>query len=426
MKRMKKFLALALVGVLAVSAVGCGATGEASGSTDEGSTEKVEIEYWHINSETFAGPTVTEIVDAFNASQDEIHVTEKFAGDYLGIMQDLQADAAAGTTPDVVQIGWSFKEYFGNNFGYTDVNELFADTETPDFVTETFEDSVKELAVHSNGDMVGVPYGMSVPVLYMNTEILSEAGVDIADIKTWPDVEVAARQVAESTDKYGLYIGEYTYVWEMQQMIESNGGQYITDGLCSIDSPGAVEAMELYAGLVKDGTALHVVSEEGTQAYLAGEVGIYMDSVAYTELVQSSTDYSEIMVAPGWEGQDLKLPIGGNFLAITSSTDEKKAATAEFIAWMLDAENMLAWDGATGYIPPIKSAVGSDYMEENPVTQMAYDQLGAAVPWAAFPGNNGLEAEQILIAMRGEILSGDTSVADALTKAQEDINQLYQ
>ncbi len=424
MKIMKKILPLAMVAILAIGVTAC----DSKTSNQVATNEKVEIEYWHINSESFAGPTVKDIVKRFNESQDKIVVKEKYIGQYQSIMQDLQADAAVGTAPDLVQIGWSYKEYFGNNFAYTDPNELFAQygsEENKNFIDDTYTKSVQDLAILDSGEMLGMPYGMSIPMLYLNTDIFAEAGIAVEDLKTWPDVQEAARTIAEKTDKYGLYIGESNYVWEMQQLIESHGGRDITDGLCSIDTPESVEAMELYADLVKENAALHVVIEEGRQAYLAGEVGIYMDSVAYTNMTTTTTDFTEIMVAPGWEGEELRLPIGGNFLAVTSATDEKKAATVEFLTWMLDAENMLQWNGVTGYIPPIKSAMGSEFMEENPVIQTAYDNLDSAVPWAAFPGNNGLEAEQILIAMRDEILSGGTPVADAMKKAQEDINAMY-
>ncbi|WP_317855598.1 ABC transporter substrate-binding protein [Chakrabartyella piscis] len=425
MKIMKQIVPMAMAAVLAFGATGCGTTASSSTTTADG---KVEIEYWHINSESFAGPTVTDIVKRFNESQDEIVVKEKYIGEYQSIMQNLQADAAVGTSPDLVQIGWSYKEYFGNNFAYTDPNELFAEygtEETKNFIDDTYAESVQALAVLDSGEMLGMPYGMSIPMLFLNTDIFAEAGIAVEDLVTWWDVDAAARTIAENTDKYGLYIGESNYVWEMQQLIESNGARYITDGICSIYSPESVEAMELYAGLVHDGSALHVVIEEGRQAYLAGEVGIYMDSVAYTNITTTTTDFTEIMVAPGWEDEELQLPIGGNFLAVTSSTDEKKAATAEFLTWMLDAENMLQWNGVTGYIPPIKSAVGSEFMAENPVIQMAYDNLDSAVPWAAFPGNNGLQAEQILIAMRDEILSSGTPSEEAMKKAQEEINKMY-
>ncbi len=428
MKKLKKVASLFAASTLLLSMAACGGADATGGTEGSESGDKIEIEYWHINSETFAGPTVTEIVEDFNASQDRIVVTEKFASNYMAIMQDLQADAAAGTSPDLVQIGWSYLEYFGNNFGYTDANELFATyggEENANFVNDTFEESVSSLAIHSNGDMLGTAYGMSVPVMFMNTEILEEAGVNPDDIKTWADVDEAARKISESTDKYGIYIGEYTYVWEMQQMVESNGGSYITDGKSSIDSPEAVEAIELYANLVNDDVALHVVSDEGKRAYLAGEVGIYMDSVAYANLVLSSDVVSEVIIAPSWEGEELKLPIGGNFLAITSATEEKKEATAEFLTFMYASENMLKWNGATGYIPPIKSAAESDFMTENPVTKMAYDNLGSAVPWAAFPGNDGLQAEQLMIALRDEVLAGE-DVQTAVSKAQEEINKLYE
>ena len=38
---------------------------------------------------------------------------------YKGLLQNFQAEAATGSTPALVQVGWSFLDYFSNNFGYT-------------------------------------------------------------------------------------------------------------------------------------------------------------------------------------------------------------------------------------------------------------------------------------------------------------------
>ncbi len=154
----KKLATLGLMTCLILS--GCSS---ADGTTDNG---VITLEYWHINSETFAGPTVTEIISRFNDSQDEIYVIEKFVpNNYQGVMQDLQAAVAAKTSPDLVQIGWSYKEYFSNNFSYTDAAQLFENySDNPTFVAETFENSIRNLAVDENGNMVGFPYGLSVSI----------------------------------------------------------------------------------------------------------------------------------------------------------------------------------------------------------------------------------------------------------------------
>ena len=45
------------------------------------------------------------------------------------------------------------------------------------------------------------------------------------------------------------------------------------------------------------------------------------------------------------------------------------------------------------------------------------------MPWAAFPGNSGLEAEQQLIDMRDKILGEDADVNQTMKETQNIINQ---
>ena len=81
----------------------------------------IEIEYWYPNAETQGGKTVTELIEKFNESQDKIVVKGVYnSGMYQGLMQNLQSAAAAGKSPALVQIGWSYREYFSNNFNYVE------------------------------------------------------------------------------------------------------------------------------------------------------------------------------------------------------------------------------------------------------------------------------------------------------------------
>mgnify|MGYP000007735695 CR=1 FL=1 len=74
--------------------------------------DKTVIEYWHINSETVGGKTVDELVKEFNESNNEIEVVARYnPEEYKGLMQNLQAETAAGNAPAVVQIGWTYLNY---------------------------------------------------------------------------------------------------------------------------------------------------------------------------------------------------------------------------------------------------------------------------------------------------------------------------
>ena len=56
----------------------------------------------------------------------------------------------------------------------------------------------------------------------------------------------------------------------------------------------------------------------------------------------------------------------------------------------------------------------------------AFEVFGSAgvVSWTAFPGDAGLEAEQLLLDMRDQILGGQVSAKDGMTSTQDAINQL--
>ncbi len=426
----KKLLSALLATGMLVSLAACGSSA-AEGAADSAG-DVVEIEYWHINSETFAGPETTQLIEQFNATHPDIKVTEKFsAGDYLGVMQNIQSAYATQQPPDLVQIGWSYREYFAENFAYTTPEDLIAEFGTEadqTFVEDNFTDEILALAVSNAGDVVGFPYGLSVPVIYVNEDILAEAGVSKDDLGTWPDVREAAKKIQEATGKYGLYIAEWGYTWEVQSIIESNGGAFITDGLSSIYSPEAVEAYQLYADMVlEDKSALHAPASEGTQAFVSGEVGMYMESIGMsTTVISSSAHPVSNVAAPGWEGKDPSYPSGGNFLAVTSTDPEKKAATLELVKFLYEAESIDTWYGATGYIPPIRDAeTRTSLMQDNPILQVAVDCLPYTVPWAGFPGTQGLEVEQILINNRDRILGG-ADVDTALKETQDQINALYE
>ena len=102
----KRILAAALsAALMAGTLAGCGAS--AAGNDEAADGEKIQIQYWHINSENQGGAAVQEFIDTFNASQDEIEVEGRFNASYDELLKNLQADTAAGNAPSIVQVSWS-------------------------------------------------------------------------------------------------------------------------------------------------------------------------------------------------------------------------------------------------------------------------------------------------------------------------------
>lgn len=452
-KRITQLLALALsAGVLA----GCGSTATSTATADNTSSEsltadkessdngtsksgneKTVIEYWHCNAETQGGLTVDELVKNFNENNDHIEVVAKYNPDmYKGLMQNLQAESAAGNTPALVQIGWAFVDYFSNNFAYVSPQDAIDTYDSGDstFLTDNFLPNILDLAVNSSGDQVGIPYSLSTPVLYVNTDLLAEAGVTNTKPQTWQEVQEISEQVKANTGKYGLYVQEPEDFWAQQAIIESNGGKLlIKDGdsyKATFASDEGIEAMQTYADMVADGSALHISWEEGAQSFVDGNCAMLYTTIARRAYVQENAQFNAISVkSPEWEGKKRQVPAGGCFLAITAQDDDQIAAAWEFEKYLYSIESMAAWTEGTGYVPPRKDVADAenglkDFLAENTMMTPAIDQMEDVVKWTAWPGDAGLTAEQTLLDMRDQILGGEVSAADGMKQAEDQINAL--
>lgn len=461
----KKLAALAAAGMMAAAALaGCGSAADsgAQGSTAQentgsetaggqsqaaadsgnsqtaGSGEKTVIEYWHCNAETQGGLAVEELVDRFNESNDHIQVVAKYNPDmYKGLMQNLQAEAATGNTPALVQIGWAFLDYFSNNFSYVSPQDAIDRFDSGDatFLQDKFLPNILELAVNSEGDQVGIPYSVSTPVLYINRDLLREAGLSEDGPATWQEVDQFARTVKEKTGKYGFYMQEPADFWAQQALVESSGSRMLTEGndgkkMASFAEGNGIEAMQLVADLIQDGAGLHISWEEGCQSFIDGNCAMLYTTIARRASVQKGAQFDVATVkSPLWNDEPRMVPAGGCFLAITAQEEEQIAAAWEFEKYLYSVESMATWTKGTGYVPPRKDVADAenglkDFLAENEMMQAAIDQMDGVAPWTAFPGDAGLQAEQMLLDMRDQILGGQISAEQGMKQTQDAINQI--
>ena len=428
----RKAIALTLAGAMAVLAGGQTMTVLAD------SQEKTVIEYWHCNAETQGGLTVDELVENFNATNDHIEVVAKYNPDmYKGLMQNLQAEAATGNYPALVQIGWAFLDYFSNNFAYVtpqDAIDVY-DTKDASFLQDKFLPNILELAVNSEGEQVGIPYSLSTPVLYINRDILREAGLSEEGPTTWEEVSEFAGVIKEKTGKYGFYMQEPADFWAQQGLVESNGAHMLStaeDGTvqASFAAEEGIEAMQLVADMIADGSALHVSWEECFQSFLDGNCAMMYTTIARRAATQESAQFDVATVkSPTWGDKERVIPAGGCFLAITAQEEEQIAAAWEFEKYLYSVESMAAWTIGTGYVPPRNDVAEAenglkDFLAENEMMNAAIEQMDGVVSWASFPGDAGLQAEQMLLDMRDQIFGGQVTAEEGMTSTQNAINEL--
>lgn len=396
----------------------------------------VTLQYWHINTEAFGLPAVRELIREFERRNPGIKVEERYHPNaYTGLLQNLQAALAAGNPPDVVQMGYLYTRYAAKNLPYVPITEL-ARKYGNERHLRRFAPNILALG-QVDGVLVGMPYSLSNIVAYYNADLFRRAGLDPdRPPSTWEGWRRAARQIKERTGKYGIYLILLDDNWAIEALIRSNGGTLLRceNGVyrTGIGDKEAIEALAMWAGLVKEGLALGVPLQQGEQAFLAGEAASFMTTIARRAGLQEQTrGRFELRAArfPTFGGKPPALPGGGNVLMVFSQDPRKQEAVWKFIQFLTSPEGFTIWTKGTGYVPLLPELIRDprylkDFVEKNPIQKVAVEQLPFTVPWTSFPGPNGLAASQALFRATQKALSGQATAEAALREAAQEIHRL--
>lgn len=396
----------------------------------------VTIQYWHINTEAFGLPAVRELIREFERRNPGIKVEERYHPNaYTGLLQNLQAALAAGNPPDVAQMGYLYTRYAAQNLPFVPITDL-ARRFGGERHLRRFAPNILALG-QVNGVLVGMPYSLSNIVAYYNADLFRKAGLDPdRPPSTWEGWRRAARQIKGRTGKYGIYLILLDDNWAIEALIRSNGGTLLRceNGVyrTGVDGKEAVEALGLWADLVREGLALGVPLQQGEQAFLAGEAASFMTTIARRAGLQEQTKGRFELRAtrfPTFGGKPPALPGGGNVLMVFSRDPRRQEAAWKFIQFLTSPEGFTVWTKGTGYVPLLPELIRDprylkDFVEKNPIQKVAVDQLPFTVPWTSFPGPNGLAASQALFRATQKALSGQATAAEALKEAALEINRL--
>lgn len=430
MSKKKKLLCGLLLAACALGFAGCGGSPAKTEATKENG--KTVVTFWHVYTKNFGAPVIKQMVDDFNKSQDKIIVKDVYNPDmYPGLMKNLQADVAAGKSPSISMIGYNYLKYFDQNFQYVSPVDLQKrDSKDKDYLEKNYLPNVLELAKVGN-KQVGLPFSISAPILYYNPELFTAAGLDPSNgPKTWQEVKEDAKIIHEKTGNYGFYMQEYQDNWATQGLLTSNGAEILdANNKAVFASKQSEEAYQLYADMVlKDQSALHIAADEGIASFYSGKVGMLLGTSAKIGTVTQSSSFPvQACPFPAFNDNKVKIPAGGNFLAVTATSEEEQQAAWEFIKFIMQPKYLAQWTINTGYLPPRQDVVNEEAVQEaikkTPALKVAFDELPTLSPWVAFPGDVGVKAEKMFADVRDKILSG-AEPAETLKKAQDDLNAL--
>ncbi len=381
------------------------------------------------------------LIGKFNEEHPEIVVSPVYTGSYDDTNLKTRAAIKAGKPPAAVIMSANFiLEYVINGEVESYDALIEKDGDTPAQFMDNFWPALHGNAI-IDGEVYGVPFHNSTPLLYYNVKLFEEAGLDPDNPpKTWAEWVAAAEKLTkrngDTVEQWGFMMpGTYDYLgWITSALNMSNGGQYYNPnygGEVYYDTPTMLGALDLLHDMVFE----YKVMPEGvtdakavSNTFFAGDLGMMILSTGALSFVRENMKepYKVAFVPKNVRNS---VPIGGASLMMPKGlTDEQKAAGWELVKWLTSPEVSGHWSRFTGYFAPNRHAYELDGMKtfiaENPDAKVALDQLAYAGSW--FATYNTVGVRKALEDEVQAVLSGKKEPKQALKDAQANADALMQ
>lgn len=200
---------------------------------------ELEMAYWMSEQ----NDEIVAMVDNFNASQSDIHVTPTLISS--SYWDKLSVSVPAGTAPDVFSVNaLHMVDYIQNGY-LLDISDLFESgtVDLANYAPQTYSTSTV------NGETWGIPRDFDTIAVFYNKAIFDQASVAYpADDWTWDDFVNACVAIKDATGIYGVAVEGSMQT--LGYLTFAAGGAALKDGQCVLNTPEVVSAYQALADLV--------------------------------------------------------------------------------------------------------------------------------------------------------------------------------
>jgi multiple sugar transport system substrate-binding protein len=412
---------------------------EGSAGTNGGADSEKDVTlrfYSYTLGNALAGQGTQKLIDEFEAANPHIHI-EGVPVPVGNLLSRVQADVAAGTSPDVAQLGFGWMDLIVNGFGAVPLETI---TSKEDWSQNFANFSANGLELGKYNDHTyGLAFTFSTPVLFYNANLFRKAGLDPEKPPaTWAEVEKAALQIKEKTGAEGFHysgLSPTTGDWIIQSLIGSNGGAVLSDDRKQLQfgSPQAIGAIQRWRDLVDSGAHDKLNDNEAMETMSQGKLGMFvMTSAVQGSLLKGAEGTGwELRAAevPAFEGKPTKPTNSGSALFILSKDPVKQKAAWEFMKFVTSERGYSIITSEIGYLPLRPSILDDpkylkEWATEHPLIQPNIRQLERLTPAVAFPGSNFSQIATILMnAVQTSVLT-NADVAKTMKNAQAEAQKL--
>ena len=376
------------------------------------------------------------MMDNFNNGVGkEKGVILEFVADDTGTKAE--TDVKAGQQVDIVQSGFAIIDGNRDNLGISAFEDVFPADEM-----EAHFEGIPENCLNLgriDGKMYGLAFTFSTPMLYVNGDLLEEAGIDPTQApKDWDEMYDWCVQIKEATGKYGLALSpSNSSGWVTDSILYSNGATVLNEDRSAVEfaSEEGVKAFESWKRFYMDGVAVGGTDTEAMQAFAAGEAAMHIQSTSvYTSFVSAAqtggwTLYGYPM--PGFDGNPSIPTNSGSAIVVRPDSEQKAQAIWEVIKYVTGDEGYTIITSEIGYLP-LRPYLAEDenylkgFVDENPIIKANIERLADIQPASIWPGDHATELATLYGDMAVKALTTDADIAETMKDYQDQMNQYIQ
>jgi multiple sugar transport system substrate-binding protein len=363
----KKYVLITLIVVLTLVLSACGSTNTTTAD------EKITLTVWDYYGE--ATP-IQPLIEGFEKENPNITIQYE-ALDWDTTNEKLNVVLSGGTAPDVVTIDMTWLPKFASLGAFADLNTLSGGKLNGVAWDEAYTPGALE-SITYNDQIIAALYDFDVYALYYRADLFEEKGLQVPT--TWDELKAVAAQLAEDD--------QYMYQWladtfHGSQWIYENGGSLLSSDNTAVafNSPEAVAAIQAYADMLADHTAIYWGADQGEriQGIKDGRIAMFSDGPYNMGIMKSA--------APEMAGQwrvalhpystQTGSYLGGTGLVIPAQSEHQEAAW-KFIEYAMRVENQIGVYTYAGAAPGLTAAL------ESPEVNVADPYFGNQKPFEVF------------------------------------------
>ena len=368
---MKKIICiiLALAMTMALAACGSGSgSSEAPASASSGNTltiwspsDKEAIENWWVDT-----------LNTWNAEHPELQVSREAIdrSDSYAYDNKIATAVTSNSLPDIFFVDGPQVSYYAANEIIVPLTKYFSQDDLADFAPSTVAQCTY------NNELYAISATESSVALYYNRDFLKDCGVDVADIDsrtisnplTWSELAKIAQQC--TTDSYvGTHIimdhGE-GLPYALEPMYLSAGKDYVSaDGSAAegyVNSPEAVKTTAYLAELIAKGYAnVSPIQDE----FLNGACATMLGGSWDVSLLEAGAAFDwGVTYYPVCDETGKAVSPCGDWSAAVSKDCKNVDGAGEFLAWLMNTENVASYAAAIAKPATRASAYNDPAMAE--------------------------------------------------------------